>query len=476
MIEALAYTLLGFQIFILSYFTAVNGLYTTFVVISLYHIFKFAVLIRKERVEKVVSRVLYRPISIIVPAYNEEQTIVDNVKSLLSLNYPEFELVVVNDGSQDSTLQRLIESFRLVRLDRPVRLVLNHREIRNIYVSLDFPNLLVVDKENGGKADALNCGINVCSYPLFCCIDADSILEETALLRASRLFVEDREVVATGGFVRVLNGSVVSGGNVVEIRAPKKWIETFQVIEYVRGFLTGRTAWNIFNSLLIISGAFGIFRKDMVVRIGGYRKTVGEDMDLVVRLHKYCTDNKIPYKILFLPDPVCWTQVPSDVKSLLSQRNRWHRGLIDSLWHSKEMFFNPKYRWAGVFGFPYFFFVEALGPTVEFIGYLSVIAFYLTGLLARDFALLFFLVAFLWGSLISTGSVLLDNLMYRRYGRLRDILKLLLFGFLEMFGYRQMIVMERFTATFQFWYRSWGRQRRKKIHEITRQTAQKSLN
>lgn len=467
MLEAIAYFMLGFQIFILIYFGIVNSLYTFFIVISLYHTFKYALLIRKERVEMLLSKVLYRPISIIVPAYNEEETIVENIKSLLSLRYQEFELIVVNDGSTDQTLQKIKDAFRLVRLGRPIRKKLDHKEIREVYVSLDYPNLIVVDKENGGKADALNCGINVSSYPLFCCIDADSILEETALLRASRLFVEDRHIIATGGSVRVLNGSVVSGGKVVEIRAPKKWIETFQVIEYVRGFLTGRTAWNIFNSLLIISGAFGIFRKDVVFEIGGYRKTVGEDMDLVVRLHKYCLDRKIPYKIVFLPDPICWTQVPSDLPSLLKQRNRWHRGLIDSLWYSKEMFFRPKYRWIGLFGFPYFFFIEFLAPTVEFVGYLSVIVFYVTGFLAKDFAILFFMVAFLWGVLISMGSILLDNLMYRRYGRIRDILKLMLYSLLEIFGYRQLIVMERFVATFQFWYRAWGKPKRKNIAKIT---------
>jgi cellulose synthase/poly-beta-1,6-N-acetylglucosamine synthase-like glycosyltransferase len=174
----------------------------------------------------------------------------------------------------------------------------------------------------------------------------------------------------------------------------------------------------------------------------------------------------IPYKIIFIPDPICWTQVPSDIKSLLSQRNRWHRGLIDSLWHSRVMFLNPKYRWVGMFGFPYFFLVEALGTTVEFIGYLSVVLFHLTGLLSKEFAVLFFLTAFFWGSLISIGSILLDNLMFRRYGRLRDIVKLMLFSFLEMFGYRQLIVMERFVATFQFWYKEWGKQRRKRISEI----------
>ncbi len=467
MLEALAYTLVGIQLFILLYFVAVNTIYTFFIVISLVHTFRSMILVRKENLEMMFSSVLYRPISIIVPAYNEEETIVANLKSLLKLHYPEFEVVVVNDGSTDGTMEELRKSFRLVRVSRPVRLVLYHKPIRDVYISLDYPNLIVVDKENGGKADALNCGINVCNYPLFCCIDADSLLEESALLRASRLFVEDKRVIATGGTVRVLNGSVVKGGRVVEIRAPKRWIETFQVIEYVRGFLSGRTAWNIFNSLLIISGAFGIFRKDMVMEVGGYRHTVGEDMDLVVRLHKHCMDKRIPYRIVFTPDPICWTQVPSDLKSLLKQRNRWHRGLIDSLWHSKVMFLNPKYGWIGMLGFPYFVFVEALGPLVEFVGYLSVVLFYVFGLLNRDFALLFFLVAFGWGVLISIGSILLDNLLYRRYGSLRDIVKLMFYSVLEMFGYRQLIVMERFVATFQFRYRSWGKPRRRKIEETT---------
>lgn len=465
MLKTMAYFLLGFQLFILSYFTAVNGLYTLFIVISLFHIYRHMILASREKLEMMLSNVLYRPISIIVPAYNEEETIVSSVASLLRLHYPEFEIVVVNDGSTDGTLERLKESFRLVRIDKPVRIVLKHKPIKDIYVSLDYPNLLVVDKENGGKADALNCGINVCTYPFFCCIDADSILEEQALLRASRLFVEDKRVIATGGTVRALNGCEIKDGRVVRIRAPKKWVEIFQVIEYTRGFLIGRTAWNIFNSLLIISGAFGIFRKDAVLEVGGYRHTVGEDMDLVVRLHKHFIEKKIPYRIVFIPDPICWTQVPSDLSSLLKQRNRWHRGLIDSLWYSKKMFFNPKYGWVGLLGYPYFVFVEALGPFVEFLGYLGVVLFYLFGMLSREFALLFFLIAFAWSVLISVGSILLDNLLYKRYGSLKDIVKLMFFSLLDIFGYRQIIVMERFVATFQFWYRAWGKPKRKAMEE-----------
>ena len=465
MLEAVAYFLLGFQLFILLYFVFVNATYTLFIFVSLLQIFKHMLLVKREQLEAMLSNVLFRPISILVPAYNEEETIVSNVKSLMMLHYPEFEVVVINDGSTDGTLEKLKEHFRLVRIDKPVRLVIKHKPIREVYVSLDYPNLIVVDKENGGKADALNCGINVCTYPLFCCIDADSILEEEALLRASRFFVEDKRVIAVGSVLRALNGSLVKGGKVVEVRAPKKWIEVFQVIEYVRGFLTGRTAWNLFNSLLIISGAFGIFRKDAVIEVGGYRHSVGEDMDLVVRLHKHFIETGVPYRIVFNPDPVCWTQVPSDLKSLLKQRNRWHRGLIDSLLYSKRMFLNPRYGWVGLVGYPYFVFVEALGPLVEFSGYLGVVLFYLFGLLSREFALLFFLVAFGWGTLISVGSILLDNFLYKRYGSLRDILKLMIYSLFEVFGYRQLIIMERFVATFQFWYRAWGKPKRKSMEK-----------
>ena len=465
MLEAVAYFLLGFQLFILIYFVFVNATYTLFIFVSLLQIFKHMLLVKREQLEAMLSNVLFRPISILVPAYNEEETIVSNVKSLMMLHYPEFEVVVINDGSTDGTLEKLKEHFRLVRIDKPVRLVIKHKPIREVYVSLDYPNLIVVDKENGGKADALNCGINVCTYPLFCCIDADSILEEEALLRASRFFVEDKRVIAVGSVLRALNGSLVKGGKVVEVRAPRKWIEVFQVIEYVRGFLTGRTAWNLFNSLLIISGAFGIFRKDAVIEVGGYRHSVGEDMDLVVRLHKHFIETGVPYRIVFNPDPVCWTQVPSDLKSLLKQRNRWHRGLIDSLLYSKRMFLNPRYGWVGLVGYPYFVFVEALGPLVEFSGYLGVVLFYLFGLLSREFALLFFLVAFGWGTLISVGSILLDNFLYKRYGSLRDILKLMIYSLFEVFGYRQLIIMERFVATFQFWYRAWGKPKRKSMEK-----------
>src|SRR6185369_11207556 len=236
----------------------------------------------------------------------------------------------------------------------------------------------------------------------------------------AKLFVEDQQVIATGGIVRVLNGCTIVNGRVAEVHAPKRWIECFQAVEYIRGFLTGRTSWNFINGLLIISGAFGIFRKDMVQTVGGYRNTVGEDMDLVVRLHRHCRKERIPYKIQFVPDPVCWTQVPNDYRSLLKQRNRWHRGLIDSLWHNRGMFMNPRYGSIGLLVFPYFVLFEALGPAIEFAGYLGFIFFFWFDLIDYDFALLFLLLAIIWGIWLTLGVILLDNFIFRRYRTVGD--------------------------------------------------------
>jgi cellulose synthase/poly-beta-1,6-N-acetylglucosamine synthase-like glycosyltransferase len=463
MLEHIAIYFLIFQIVIIIYFVIANGTYTFFTLLSLRDIRKYASTVTHHTIRTRHSGVFYKPLSIIVPAYNEEATIFASVKSLLFLKYPEYELIVVDDGSTDKTMDTLKAEFRLVRVNKAIRLNIKHKPINEVFISLDYPNLHVISKARGGKSDALNAGINASTYPVFCSIDADSLLENEALLRASRLFVEDRKTIATGGIVRVLNGSKIVDGAVTEIMAPKKAIECFQAVEYVRGFFSGRTAWNSLGSLMIISGAFGLFRKDMVLAVNGYRKTVGEDMDLVVRLHKYCREQKIPYNVVFVPDPICFTQVPSDFKSLLKQRNRWHRGLIDSLFFSKKMFLNPRYGTIGIFGYLYFGFLEGFGPIVEFLGYLGFILFFLFGYLNRDFALLFFVVAILWAMWINIGAVLLDDILYKRYKSIKDLLKLCLFGFFEMLGYRQLITMERMIATFMFWRKGWGKAKREKI-------------
>jgi len=471
MLDTTTFIILLIQLIVFIYFIWLNGTYTIFTLLSLKEIRKYFFTLTYHNVKTILSSVFYRPLSIIVPAYNEESTIVANLKSLMSLKYPQYEVILVNDGSTDKTMEKLIAEFKLIEMKKPLRLVIKHKPIRRVLISLDHTNLTVIDKDNGGKTDALNAGINASNYPLFCSIDADSLLEQEGLLRAARLFAEDKKVIATGGIVRVLNGSTLEEGIITEVKAPKKAVECFQAVEYTRGFLSGRTAWSLLGNLLIISGAFALFRKDVVQAVGGYRDTVGEDMDLVVRLHKHSREKKLPYRILFVPDPVCYTQAPSDLRSLLKQRNRWHRGLIDSLLFSKKMFFRPKFGSIGIFGFPYFLFIEALGPIVEFLGYTLFILFLILGLISWEFALLFFAIAILWGMWINIGSVLLDNILYKRYGSLRDILKLCLFGFFELLGYRQLITLERLVATFGFKRKEWGQPKRQKIELDSRKGA-----
>ncbi|MFN4232998.1 glycosyltransferase family 2 protein [Thermus sp.] len=312
-----------------------------------------------------------------MPTYNEEKTIAHSVRSFLSLHYPEFEVIVVADGPKDRTLEVLKEAFRLVEVEWVYRRALATKPVRAVYRSLVYPNLIVVDKENGGKADALNAGLNLARYPLFCAVDADSLLDAQALLRASRLFLEDDRVLAVGGTLRPLNGAVVREGIVETLHLPRGYLEKVQIVEYARAFFMGRAGWSAMGALLIISGAFGLFRREEALRVGGYRTdTVGEDMELVVRLHRRAREEGREYRIVYTPDPICYTEVPADWATLRKQRNRWHRGLWEVLWNHRTMLFNPRYGRLGLVAMPYFFLFEALAPVVEVLGYVLFPVFY----------------------------------------------------------------------------------------------------
>ncbi|MFN4073121.1 MAG: glycosyltransferase family 2 protein [Thermus sp.] len=310
---ALAWSFLVYQFFIIGYYFLLNTILALFALFGIHMIVKYARQISELALKDLLEREGYLPVSILVPAYNEEKTIAHSVRSFLSLHYPEFEVIVVADGPKDRTLEVLKEAFRLVEVEWVYRRALATKPVRAVYRSLVYPNLIVVDKENGGKADALNAGLNLARYPLFCAVDADSLLDAQALLRASRLFLEDDRVLAVGGTVRPLNGAVVQEGMVEELRLPRSFLEIMQVIEYARGFFMGRAGWSAMGALLIISGAFGLFRREEALRVGGYRTdTVGEDMELVVRLHRRAREEGREYRILYTPDPICYTEVPAD--------------------------------------------------------------------------------------------------------------------------------------------------------------------
>jgi cellulose synthase/poly-beta-1,6-N-acetylglucosamine synthase-like glycosyltransferase len=453
------------NVIILVYFFLINAFYIFFIVLSLVGLLRHRELNRFVSFKEIFRLPLVKPISIIAPAYNEEKTIVESVRALLSLEYPAFEVIVVNDGSTDRTLETLRHSFQLERSRRVFRKIVAHERIRGIYASRTYPNLVVVDKMNGKKADAMNAGLNVSRYPLFCAVDSDSLLERDALLKMVRPFLEDPErTVAAGGIIRLINGCTVKAGQVQEVRLPRNALARFQVIEYFRAFLGGRIGMSMLQSMLIVSGAFGLFRKDVALQCGGYRtNSIGEDMDLIIRMRRHLHDMKRPYKVRFVPDPICWTEAPETLKSLSRQRNRWHRGLLETVRHNRAMLFNPRYGVSGLFALPFYFFFEMLGPLIEALGYIVFTTSIILGFVNTWFVLLFFLFAVVLGTLLSLLALLLEEYSSERYPRIQDILVLTLFSVLENFLYRQWLTVVRVIAFFDFYKgkTEWGTMQKK---------------
>jgi len=462
----------GFNVFILIYFLVLNTTYLVLFLLSLAEVIRFVRRTFFSDYRQIMQSDMTWPISVLVPAHNEDKTIVETVRSLMMVNYGEFEIVVINDGSGDRTLENLVEAFELRRMDQVYRVTIPTETVRGVYGSLIHPNLVVVDKDKGGKSDALNAGINISRYPLFCSIDADSVIEDNALLRVVKPFMErPKETVAVGGIVRIVNGCQVRDGRVVKIELPDAPIPIFQVVEYLRAFLTGRVGWSALQSLLIISGAFGLFKKREVLEIGGYsRNTVTEDLELVVRLHRHLKEKGERYRLVFVPDPVCWTEAPETMRVLARQRNRWHRGLSQTMWAHKRILFNPRYGSLGMLAFPYFFVFELLGPVVETLGYVVVILSALLGLITLKFFLMFVAVALLYGTFLSVAAILLEEISFRRYPGWMDLAKLLVFSILENFGYRQMLSLFKVKAFWDILLRrkTWGKMDRTGFRKVAR--------
>lgn len=450
------------------YTIAINLFYNGQMLISVVDLFGYFKKMKSSDYKRYVESKNMIPISIIVPAYNEEKTIVNNIKSLLAINYYEYEIIVVNDGSNDSTVEKIIEEFELVKVNQPVKVSIQTNEIIGIYRNAKYERLIVVDKLNGGKADALNAGINLSAYPIFASIDADSILENDALIKLTIMFVEHPETIAVGGIVRVANGSVIKDGNLIESNLPKSRVARLQVVEYLRAFLTGRTSLSKLNSVLIISGAFGAFNKAVVIECGGYKtNTIGEDMDIIMKLHKKMRDKKKKYKIKFLADPICWTQVPESLNDLRTQRRRWQIGLFDSLLNYKSMILRPKYGSVGMIVLPYYWLFELIGPVVEFLGYVFIPLAYLFGLLELNSFLIYFLIAFLLGTTLSMGSILLEQVSFPNNKSFKQIMSLVLMSIIENLGYRQLTVLFRIEGMLKIrsGKHSWGTINRQEFDE-----------
>lgn len=404
------------------------------------------------------------PISLLVPAYNEESSIVESVRALLALEYPSFEVVVVNDGSSDNTLHEIIRAYGLTPVTRIHDVELQHESVRGLYASPRHPRLVVADKVNGGKADALNAGINLARAPLVCAIDADSLLESDALLRAVRPFVDDpARTVAVGGTIRVANGSRIASGRVTALRLPRNGLALMQVVEYLRAFLMARLAWSELNALTIISGAFGIFSRSEVIAVGGYsRNTVGEDFEIVLKLHRHMRDSGRDYRVTFVAEPVCWTEVPESFRVLGRQRARWQRGALEVFFKHRDMAFRRRYGRVGWLGMTNLLLVDVVGPIVEVLGYLLVPLLWWFGLISWPFLLAFIALTFTYGVFLSVGALILEDLGLGRFTRVRQLLVLTLAAVLENFGYRQLSNFWRLRGWWQFLRREqgWGKMTR----------------
>lgn len=451
---------------VLGYFCVLNGVYLIFTVVAWFDV-------RRQRQRRMTGEgitglrrsPLTPGISMLVPAYNEQATISESVRSLLALDYPKLEVIVVNDGSADRTVEQLIDYFDLVEAPIALSPRLPYKPVRGTYLSRKHPNIVVIDKQNGGKADALNAACAAASHPYVCAIDADAVLEDTALGElAERIIHRPDLVVAIGGIVRIANGCRVEGGRVVEVRMPHNLLAAMQVAEYLRAFLIGRIGWSRLKALVIISGAFGLFNRDVVEDVGGWSHgTVGEDVELVLRIHRRMLDLGRDYRVDFVSDPVCWTEAPEDWRTLSRQRRRWQRGMLESLSLHRKMLFNPRYRQLGLLALPYFLLFEVLGPLIELSGYLLIpLAVYLK-LLSFDFLIGFSLLALALGVLISLASLTIEEFGYRRHSRRRDLIVLIVLAVIENVGYRQMQTLIRLAGTYD-WMRKkqgWGEMRRR---------------
>lgn len=422
---------------------------------------------QRNRLKNELQQDYYVPVTIIVPAHNEEVTIVASIRSLLALDYKLYEIVIVDDGSTDDTVRVLRETFHMQQVHRPIQRKIFCKPAEAVYETNEFKvPITLVRKANGGKADALNMGINASKYPYFICMDADSVLQSDSLEKIVRPVIEDGNVVAVGGVVRPGNGTVIQDGKVISYRMPNKILPCLQVLEYDRSFLAARILFDHFNGSIIISGAFGLFKKSAVIDVGGYDPTtMGEDMELVVKLHAFCRECRIPYRIRYATDAICWTQVPEKLKDLCKQRKRWHIGLFQSLTHHMRMLANPNYGMVGMISYLYFLIYELLSPYIEVFGVITIVLSFALNVINIPFMLMFFLIYVLYSAILSLTAFFARVETIDLKLTALDVCKAVALCILEITCVRFILAWVRATALIGYNKNknSWGKIERKSI-------------
>ena len=420
--------------------------------------------------KEILSSRVSPSISIIAPAYNESLNIIENVRSLLSSHYVNYDVIIVNDGSKDDSLEKLIKSYNLVKVDYLINQQIPTQPLRaGVFKSTNpaFEKLVVVDKENGGKADALNMGLNISKSTYTACIDVDCLLLEDSLQKMIKPFLErtDVKVIATGGVIRIANACTIKDGKLLDVAMPKKFLERAQILEYMRSFLLGRMAWSRLNGLLVISGAFGMFDKKIAIEVGGYdTNTVGEDMEIIVRMRRQMEEKRIKYKVAYIPDPLCWTEAPDNHKIFISQRNRWTRGTIETLKTHRKIGLNYKYRELGLLSFPYWFIFERMAPIIEVVGIIYFGVLLALGSIRWDYAFVFFISAYLFFLIFSLVAILSEEHTYHQYKKKGTGFKLILTSLLEPFIFHPFILYAAIRGNIDYFFNKdlkWGEMKRK---------------
>lgn len=418
----------------------------------------------------ILSSPISPSITIIAPAYNESLNVVENVRSLLSNHYPNYKVIIINDGSSDDSLEKLIEAYDLEHVEYEVEGNLETKPFRKgVFASKNpaFERLIVVDKENGGKADALNMGLNISNSKYVACIDVDCLLLEDSLQKMIKPFLEatDHKVIAAGGVIRIANSCIIEGGKLIEVNLPKNLLVQAQILEYLRAFLLGRMAWSRLNGLLVISGAFGVFDREIAVEVGGYdTSTVGEDMEIIVRMRRHMEEIGRKYRVAYIPDPLCWTEAPDNHKTLVSQRNRWTRGTIETLKKHRKIAFNKNYGTFGMLSYPYWLFFERLAPIIEFIGIIYFGILIAFNLVQWEFAVLFIVIAYLFSVLFSIVALVSEELTYNQYKKRNTGYRLILLCFIEPFILHPVVLYAAIRGNIDYYFnkkKKWGKMQRK---------------
>lgn len=431
------------------YFSIINGFYTFVLILGMLRTYFRQKELSVEDFTNILQSNSLPEICFIIPMYNEAENITRTLQSILHLTYRYKTVIAVNDGSTDNTLEVLKRDFELLPVPVHHPQKLETAKIRAAYRSKTHPEVFILDKEHRGKFDALNAGLNACEHPFFIVADADSFIDDGMFETLIRPLLFDPETVGIGATIRIRNGCTLRFNKIDTRGFPDSYLAGMQGTEYLRSFLM-RQGWDWIGGNFLIAGAFSVFSTPLIQNLGGFAETIAEDVEIVLRIHRAMREAKQPYKIVYLPDPVSWTEGPSTVSSLGKQRIRWHFGLLESIWFHLRVYSRPKYGLFGTIIVPFMVWGEALEPIMELLGYLYIVFAWYFGVLNVPFVILFILFSIGFTFFYSIICLLIEELSFRTYPSLRSLFFLCASCLVENFGYRQMNLFWKLRAYLRF--------------------------